>query len=134
MDFSLRHLRSTPESQPLLRAVQEDIRWPGRGLPGAARLPLLAALHGALNRPVLLLTDRADHALALQDELSFWAPDVQRYLFAEPNPLFYEDAAWGSNTRRERLQTLTALAAYPLPFAAKPSARPLIGASALAVR
>jgi len=67
----------------------------------------------------LLLTDRADHALALYDELSFWAPSTPRSLFAEPNPLFYEDAAWGSNTRRERLQTLTTLSAYHLPFAEK---------------
>ncbi len=133
MEFLLSSLRSTPEYQSLLKQVQEDARLPGLGLPRAARLPLLAALHGDLNRPVLLLTDRADHALALHDELSFWAPAARRYLFSEPNPLFYEDAAWGSNTRRERLQALTALAVYHLPFAEKPAMPPLIVASARAV-
>ncbi len=133
MDFILQQLRSTPAYQTFLRQVQEDTRLAGLGLPRAARLPLLAALHGDLNRPVLLLTDRADHALALYDELAFWAPSTPRYLFSEPNPLFYEDAAWGSNTRRERLQALTALAVYHLPFAEKPSIPPLMVASARAV-
>ena len=133
MDFLLTHLRATPEYQSFLKQVQDDTRLPGLGLPRAARLPLLAALHGDLNRPILLLTDRADHALALYDELSFWAPSTPRHLFSEPNPLFYEDAAWGSATRRERLQTLTALSMYHLPFAEKPSAPPLIVASARAV-
>jgi len=133
MDFLLSSLRATSEYQSLLKQAQEDTRLPGLGLPRAARLPLVAALHGDLNRPVLLLTDRADHALALYDELSFWAPSAPRYLFSEPNPLFYEDAAWGSSTRRERLQTLTALSVYHLPFAEKPSTPPLIVASARAV-
>src|SRR5690349_2140916 len=133
MDFLLSQLRATPEYQSLLEQAQEDTRLPGLGLPRAARLPLLAALHGDLNRPILLLTDRADHALALYDELSFWSPAAPRYLFSEPNPLFYEDAAWGSNTRGERLQALTALSVYHLPFAGKPSVPPLIVASARAV-
>lgn len=133
MDFILSHLRSTPEYQTFLKQVQDDLRLPALGLPRAARLALMAALHGDLNRPILLLTDRADHALALYDELSFWAPTAQRYLFAEPNPLFYEEAAWGSSTRRERLQTLTALSTYHLPFAEKPATPPLIVASARAV-
>ncbi|MGC1376582.1 MAG: hypothetical protein WA821_10170, partial [Anaerolineales bacterium] len=133
MDFILQHLRSTPEYQTLLKQVKDDTRLPGLGLPRAARLPVLTALHGDLNRPILLLTDRADHALALHDELAFWVPSAPRHLFSEPNPLFYEDAAWGSATRRERLQTLTALSLYHLPFAEKPAAPPLIVASARAI-
>src|SRR5512133_3517910 len=132
MDNLLSSLRSTPEYQSFLKQVQEDQRLPGLGLPRAARLPLLAALHGDLNRPILLLTDRADHALALYDELGFWLPAASRYLFSEPNPLFYEDAAWGNTTRRERLQALTALSAYHLPFAEKPVTPPVIVASARA--
>ncbi len=100
------------------------------GLSRSARLPVLASLHADLNQPILLITDRADHALALFDELSFWLPNAPRFLFAEPNPLFYEQAAWGASTRRERLQTLTALANYHLPFTAKPTAHPIIVASA----
>jgi transcription-repair coupling factor (superfamily II helicase) len=97
------------------------------------RLPVLASLHADLNQPILLLTDRADHALALFDELAFWMPDAPRYLFAEPNPLFYEQSPWGVSTRRERLQALTALAAYHLPFTEKPSIPPVIVASARAL-
>ena len=92
-------------------------------------MPILAALHQDLNQPILLVTDRADHALSLFDELGFWTKSP-RYLFAEPNPLFYEQAAWGATTRRERLQTLTALSAYHLPFVEKPNAPPIIIASA----
>ena len=132
MEFLLKHLRSSQEYQELLRSVQEDQRLPGLGLPRAARLPFLAALHSDLNRPMLVLTDRADHALSIYDELGFWAPTSARFLFSEPNPLFYEDAAWGNTTRRERLQALTMLSAYHLPFVEKPSSHPIIIASARA--
>ncbi len=101
-------------------------------LPRSARLPVLAALQGDLNQPILLITDRADHALALFDELGFWL-ESPRYLFAEPNPLFYEQAAWGVTTRRERLSALTALAAYHLPFAQKPEMPPSVVASVRAL-
>jgi len=47
-------------------------------------------------------------------------------LFAEPNPLFYEEAAWGITTRRDRLQVLAALSLYNLPFAQKPKVPPII--------
>jgi hypothetical protein len=60
------------------------------GLRRSARLPWLAALHQTLVQPILLLTDRNDHALMLADELSLWTPDVPRLFFPEPNPLFYE--------------------------------------------
>lgn len=133
MELLLSSLRSTPEYQSFLKQVQDDKPLAGLGLPRAARLALLAALHGDLQRPILLLTDRADHALALYDELAFWLPAAARSLFSEPNPLFYEDAAWGNATRRERLQALTALAAYHLPFTEKPSTPPVIIASARAV-
>ena len=110
MQILLDKIRALPQYQQLLRQVQESGQQiPGLALPRAVRLPVLAALHHDLNRPILLITDRADHALALFDELSFWIQSP-RYHFAEPNPLFYEQAAWGVTTRRERLQTLTALA------------------------
>ncbi len=133
MDFLLSRIRSTTEYQNFLRSVQSDVHLPGLGIPRSARLPMLAALHGDLNRPIVLLTDRADHALSVFDELAFWAPAAPRFLFSEPNPLFYEDAAWGNTTRRERLQALTVLASYLLPYAEKPSIPPIIVASARAV-
>jgi transcription-repair coupling factor (superfamily II helicase) len=123
------HIRSLPAYKNLLANLTAQ----PLGLPRSARLPVLACLHADLNQPILLITDRADHALALHDELGFWMPEAPRYLFAEPNPLFYEQAAWGTSTRRERLQALTALATYHLPFTEKPKAAPIIVASARAI-
>jgi transcription-repair coupling factor (superfamily II helicase) len=128
LEYLLNQLRRLEPYQQLLTHIQAGRTLPGLGLPRAARLPLLATLQADLNRPILLITDRADHALALFDELGFWVKSP-RYLFAEPNPLFYEDAAWGISTRRDRLQALTALSTYHLPFAQKPSAQPIIVSS-----
>lgn len=126
MDLILASLRSTPEYQSFLKALRGGKPLPALGLSRAARLPTLAALHHDLNQPILLITDRSDHAIALHDELAFWLPGAKRYLFAEPNPLLYEQAAWGVNTRRERLDALTALAAYHLPGAEKPETPPIL--------
>ena len=130
MEILLKKIRELSQYQHLLKQLQPDGKQlPGLGLPRATRLPVLAALHQDLDRPVLLITDRADHALSLFDELGFWVKSP-RYHFAEPNPLFYEQAAWGVTTRRERLQTLMALASYHLPFAPKPEVPPLFVTSA----
>jgi transcription-repair coupling factor (superfamily II helicase) len=126
MEFLLQQIRTHPAFQTLLADIQSGEHLPGLGLPRAARLPILAGLQADLNQPIVFVTDRADHALQLHDELSFWAPEVSRFIFSEPNPLFYENAAWGSGTRRERLQTLTALSRYHLPFLDKPSHHPVI--------
>jgi transcription-repair coupling factor (superfamily II helicase) len=130
MEILLHNIRTLPHYQQLLKQLQaNEGQLPGLGLPRAARLPVLAALHQDLDRPVLLVTDRSDHALSLFDELGFWDKSP-RYHFAEPNPLFYEQAAWGVTTRRERLQTLTALSSYHLPFAQKPETHPVFITSA----
>jgi transcription-repair coupling factor (superfamily II helicase) len=130
MEILLNKIRELPQYQQLLKQLQASGgQLPGLGLPRAARLPVLAALHQDLDRPILLVTDRADHSLSLFDELGFWVKSP-RYHFAEPNPLFYEQAAWGVTTRRERLQTLTALASYHLPFAQKPEIHPIFITSA----
>jgi len=126
MKSLLQQIRSLPAYQCLLADVQSGKQLSGLALPRATRLPMLAVLREDLDQPVVLITDRADHALQLHDELAFWAPAISRYIFSEPNPLFYEDAIWGSATRRERLQTLTALSAYHLPFVEKPSTPPVI--------
>ncbi|HZM23956.1 MAG TPA: transcription-repair coupling factor [Anaerolineales bacterium] len=124
MEILLNKIRSLPQYQRLLKDIQSQKEIPGLGLPRAARLPLVASLHHDTAGPILLVTDRADHALSLFDELGFWVKSP-RYHFAEPNPLFYEQAAWGGTTRRDRLQTLTALSAYHLPFAQKPDVHPI---------
>jgi hypothetical protein len=121
MEILLDTIRSLPAYQQLLHRLQADGKLlPGLGLPRAARLPVLAALHQDLNRPILLITDRADHSLYPYDELGFWVQSP-RYHFAAPNPLLYQQAASGVTTRRDRLPTLTALAAYHLPLAANPA-------------
>ncbi len=129
----LNQIRILPAYQALLNALKSRQLQPGLALPRAARLPVLAALYKDLDQPILLVTDRADHALQLHDELAFWLPEVTRYIFSEPNPLFYEEAAWGTTTRRERLQALTALSVYHLPFAQKPNTPPVIITSARAL-
>ena len=128
MQIILDNIRSLSQYQQLLKDLDAGQAQPGLGLPRSARLPILAALHQDLGRPILLITDRADHALSLFDELGFWIKSA-RYHFAEPNPLFYEQAAWGMATRRERLQSLIALSEYHLPFAQKPETPPIFVAS-----
>lgn len=128
MQQLLEQLRQLSPYQQLLSELTAHKPIAGLGLPRAARLPLLAALHADFSQPILFITDRADHALSMFDELGFWAKSP-RFLFAEPNPLFYEDAAWGVTTRRERLQTLTVLSTYHLPFTKKPETPPIIVAS-----
>lgn len=128
MQSLLSHFRTLAPYKHLLSELAEHKPVPGLGLPRSARLPLLSALLTDVQQPILLITDRADHALSMFDELGFWVRSP-RYLFAEPNPLFYEDAAWGIATRRDRLQVLTALSAYHLPFAKKPDTPPIIVAS-----
>jgi hypothetical protein len=104
-------------SHDLLELIQTRQAMQSLGLRRSARLAFLAALHAEINRPILLLTDRPDHALTLLDELGMWSPGDARLFFPEPNPLFYEQAAWGENTRRDRLIVLTALASYHIPGA-----------------
>lgn len=106
----------------LLSAIETGVQLPPLALRRSARLPMLAALYQQASeqppyRPILVLVDRADHALTLLDELSLWLPDAPHFYFPEPNPLFYENAAWGVTTRRDRLSVLTALAAYHIPGA-----------------
>jgi len=128
MQLILDKIRSLPQYQKLLNDLQSAREQPGLGLPRSTRLPMLASLHQDLNLPILLITDRANHALSLFDEMGFWVKSP-RYHFAEPNPLFYEQAAWGVATRRERLQTLIALSEYHLPFAQTPEVPPILVAS-----
>jgi transcription-repair coupling factor (superfamily II helicase) len=103
------------------------------GLRRSARLPVLAALYAELRRPILLLTDRADTALTILDELALWAPDAPRFYIPEPAPLFYEDAAWGENSRRDRLTAITRLASYHIPGMQSPGQSPIFIAPARAV-
>ena len=119
-------------SADLFHLVEAGHHIPALGVRRAARLPWLAALRQVLERPILLITDRNDHALLLADELALWAPGQPRLLFPEPTPLFYENAPWGLSTRRDRLMVLTTLAGFHIPGAPKDTP-PIIIAPARAV-
>ena len=108
-------LQAQKTFQNLLTQIESNSQIPNLGLHRSVRLPILAALQKSLDRPILLISDRTDYALTLADELSLWLPDTPRYFFPEPNPLFYEPAAWGVTTRRDRLLALTVLAARQIP-------------------
>ncbi|MEJ5241608.1 MAG: transcription-repair coupling factor [Anaerolineales bacterium] len=117
-----------------LEALEQKQVLPAQGIPRAVRLPLLAALTRDWPGPVLWITDRGNHALSQREEARAWLGEgVNLALFAEPTPLFYEQASWGAATRQERLQALTSLAVYHLPFAEKPSQPPILFTSVRAL-
>ena len=125
------------QEQPVFQSLVADIRSgkkPGLiGLPRAVRLPVLAALKSALNRPILLITDRTDRALVLEDEWSFWVPEQDLVLFPEPDPLYYEKISWSRKTRRDRLKILAGLSSSLIPGYTPAESPPPIVAPARAV-
>jgi len=132
MEALLTTIREYDPYQQLLKALRGGERVDALGLPRAARLPTVVALQQDLSRPILLLTDRADHALTLWEELGVWTED-RLFLFAEPSPLFYERAPWSSATRRDRLQSLIGLIADRLPDSTLTSKPALVISSARAL-
>jgi transcription-repair coupling factor (superfamily II helicase) len=115
-----------PELTGLLTDIEQQNDLPNMGLRHSARLPVLAVLAANLSQPLVLLTTRTDHALGLFEEFYFWAPAIPRLFFPEPTPLFYENAPYGLTTRRDRLNTLSTLAAYHVPTAPRPLIPPII--------
>ena len=105
----------------------------GLGLPRAARLPLATRVYQDLKPPLLLLTNRADRALALFEELQFWMGETPVQYFPEPNPLFYEKSGWGEGTRRDRLRVLTRLTSTLMMSLPEPDFPPVIVAPVRAV-
>ena len=126
-------LQAHPAFREIVQAFQTGERIANLSLPRAARLPILAALHKTLDKPILLLTGRTDFALTLVDELPLWDSGSPQILFPEPNPLFYENAPWGVTTRRDRLLTLFTLASQHIPGAPKSKQAPIILAPARAL-
>lgn len=99
----------------LVNLIQKGSMHSSLGLIRSVRLPMIAALKKSLDRPTLVVVERMDQAIALADELNFWLPAASILLFPEPSPTFYEKAAWGSLTRRDRLQVLTYFANFHTP-------------------
>ena len=123
-------------SQPAFRKLAGDIR-SGKiqdqlGLARATRIPVLAALQAELDRPLLLITDKIDRALILEDEWDFWYQDGSLKCFPEPDPLYYEKVAWSRKTRRDRLAALALLSELMMPGVERES-QPLIIAPVRAV-
>ncbi|HEY4693403.1 MAG TPA: transcription-repair coupling factor [Bellilinea sp.] len=119
-------IRSLPAYQAILQELKGGHVLPSMGLMRSARLPVIAALHQDYPVPIILITDRTDRALTVIDELTYWMEGRQPLYYPEPNPLFYEQAAWGTVTRRDRLQALTSLAVYHLLGVEKPDHPPVI--------
>ena len=111
---TIRQIASLDTFQDLVGGIDTYTEAP-LGFSRAARLPVSAALHQSLERPILLVTDRTDRAFSLADELALWAPQSTRLIVPEPNALFYEDTPWGLTARRDRLAALTRLALRQLP-------------------
>ncbi len=105
----------------------------GLGLPRSARLPVVAKLYQDMQQPVILITNRADRALALFDELQFWLGEDAVHYFPEPNPLFYERSGWGEGTRRDRLTIMTMLARELIPGISPSDFPPIIVAPVRAI-
>lgn len=137
MNHVLEKIRQLPAYQSLLHRLRTGVdridTFQGLGLPRAARLPLAASLVKDLEQPLLLISNRADRALALFEELQFWLGDQPAHYFPEPNPLFYEKASWGQGTRRDRLHVLTMLARTLHPGVPSPETPPVIVATVRAI-
>ena len=122
----LDRIRSHPVYQELLSSLEGRQPIQSLNLSRAARLPILASISQVLARPVLYILARADQVNVALDEMDFWTDNANLLTFPEPTPLFYEKATWGGSTRRERIKTLTNLAAYHIPSAAPPVNPPII--------
>jgi transcription-repair coupling factor (superfamily II helicase) len=119
-------IQSLKPFQDLIAGLTQKIILPNQAFPRSVRLAVVAAIHAKLNIPILLITDRTDHALTLADEMRLWSPDCPQYFYPEPNPLFYENAPWGVTTRRDRLLALISLASQQIPGIQKESHSPII--------
>src|SRR2546428_8456296 len=107
-------LQTLPEYQRALDLLASPGRAPGGlalRLQRSARVPVAAALAHSWRRPVLYVVARTDRAAVVAEELAAWTPGTHLLTFSEPNPLFYEYAAWGPRTTVNRLGVLSALAA-----------------------
>ncbi len=78
------------------------------GVITAAQPYLLAALYRHFQRPVLLLTARAERVNHWIDQLRIWTGSESILSFPEPDGLPYERVPWARETVSDRLTSLTA--------------------------
>ena len=116
MQASMLHqIQSLPVFQRLVERIREKQPVENLNLPRAARIPVLAAVQKYFQMPVLLITDRSDRSLQLDQEWGFWQPDLDRLYFPEPDPLYYERIPWSRRTRQDRIDVLANFAAEMIP-------------------
>ena len=129
----LEEIRKLPAYQQLRDTLSAGLTMESLGLPRAVRIPVVAALYLDLNRPILFISSRLDKTIVQIDELDFWLKNPVVNHFTEPNPLFYEKAAWGAQTRLQRIKCLTSLALTHRPGNLFANRMPLIVAPVRAV-
>ena len=67
------------------------------GLPRFARPAVIAALHGDVRQPIVVVTSRVDQAQRLEHELRSWSAAPESvHRFPEPTPLPYDRAPWAA--------------------------------------
>lgn len=110
MKEALSKIRNLAAFSELEKALAARANLVKLGLIRSARLPVTAALAESLARPIVLLTQRRDRALAYFEELQLWSPETERLYFPEPSALFYENAPWSETARRDRLGVMARLA------------------------
>ncbi len=91
---------------PSAKGGAQGIAREALGLLRAARPCVVAALARDARRPVLVVCSRADQVASFAEQLLAWEPSLHVLTFADPNPLFYERAAWGPRTIRARVRVL----------------------------
>src|SRR6266702_7552501 len=112
----LHSLLSALDRQPVFRDLADALRAPGasRELLSAitpARPYALAALHAALDRPMLLVVGRPSEARGYANELRAWAADPDSVLlFPETDALPYDRLPNDPDKLADRLGTLERLA------------------------
>ena len=101
-------LRQVEAYQELVATLRGGNGPGGRlGLPRYGRPAVVAALHGDLGRPLVVLVPRVDQAIKLTEDLQAWSSQpgvVER--FREPTPSPYDRAPWGEGARNNRLALL----------------------------
>src|SRR5437660_1070570 len=126
----LHPLLSALDRHPSFRELVEALRTPGAGTRilsaiSPARAYALAALHAALERPMLVVTGRPSEARTYANELRAWARDPDAVLlFPETDALPYDRLPNDPDKLAERLGTLERMAGL-----AKDTAPPLVVAS-----
>jgi transcription-repair coupling factor (superfamily II helicase) len=109
MDLSplLQYLESLPGFIKLLEQIGDrNFQRQSLGLPRAVRPLLATSLARKSGRTVLYIVPRTDRLLTLSDELQAWISNTPLISIPEPNPSYYEPAAWNPLTRLQRVNAL----------------------------